>query len=257
VLSLCFGFEARSTGGPSAIAVLESAFENRYGAGIASIIELKLETKTGSTTSRTIETISTLIDGRMHSIGRLTEPPHLRGMTILSIEAENRDHDAFLYLPSSQMVRRISTAQRADSFFGTDVTFEDLERQRSSDFVDLTIESIGWNGEPAFAIEGHPKRGSSFAKARFIVSRADSVILMTEYFKRSAEAPFRIVEIQRDSVRAESGHSIPTRFVVRNLSRHTNTTVELRDLVVNPEIDHALFSIKTLSSEKRLPVGAY
>ena len=250
------GVPARTAEGPSAAEILERAFENRYGAGIASIIDLTLETKTGATMARTIETVSTLIDGRMHSIGRLTEPPHLRGMTILSIEADSRDHDAFLYLPSSQMVRRVSTAQRGDSFFGTDVTYGDLERQRSTDFVDLSIETISWNDEPAFAIDAYPKRSTSFAKARFIVAEVDSVILVTEYFKRSTDTPFRLVEIQRDSVRAEAGHSIPTRFVVKNFSRATRTSVELRDLIVNPQIDQSLFSIKTLSSERRLPVGS-
>ena len=47
----------------------------------------------------------------------------LRPVTILQIEAVGRGHDAFVYLPSLRKVRRFTTSQRGDAFFGTDVTY--------------------------------------------------------------------------------------------------------------------------------------
>lgn len=236
--------------------LLEKAFQNRYGVGIASTIELELRSRAGTSTSRTIDTVSTRIDGRMHSIGRLVAPEHLRGMTILSIEATDRSHDTFIYLPSTQVVRRVSTAQRGDAFFRTDVTYEDLEQQKAADYEVEEVAAMNWGGESVFAIDVAPKRDANFARARFTVSSIDFVILRTEYFKARADEPFRVVEVDRSSVQKSGDHAIPTRFQVSNSKSGTTTQVNLTSLVLDPAITPETFSMKTLSAERKLPLGA-
>ena len=89
---------------------------------VTSNIDLVMRNRTEQELRRRFRAASKLIDGRVHSVGRLVRPEYFRGMTILTIEAENRGHDAFLYLPSLGKVRRVTTAQRKDSFLGSDVT---------------------------------------------------------------------------------------------------------------------------------------
>jgi hypothetical protein len=108
----------------SAEEILSLAFANRYDCDLRAEIELRMSDRSGSERRRLVKTVVKRIDGRLHSIGRLVSPQYLKGMTIMSIENRDRSDDSFVYLPSLGRVRRITTAQRADSFLGSDLTYE-------------------------------------------------------------------------------------------------------------------------------------
>jgi hypothetical protein len=233
--------------------LLQSAFTNQYEVDSTATIELVIRNRSGQERRRNFETASKIIDDRMHSIGRLTYPEHLRGMTILQIEARDRSHDAFIYLPSSQSVRRGSTAQRGDSFFGTDVTYEDLERRYAKDYdiVDLSTGQIG--GEPTHVVRARPHLPQSYHEVVFWLAQSDQAILQAHYFKRGAREPYRTISAPRASMQETGGHTLPTRLVVENLARGTTTEVSYHGLVINPDIDNRIFSIRTLEQKGRIP----
>lgn len=236
-------------------ALLERAFANRYDVDLSSVIELVVRSRGGQERRRTLQAMSKVIDDRVHSIGRLVAPEHLRGMTVLMVEAKNRSHDSFLYLPSLAMVRRVTTAQRGDSFFGTDVTYEDLERQRVEDYELGAVTAGERAGEPVHLIDATPRRHYNYARVRFALAVSDLAMLETEYWKRNAAQPYRVIRARRDSMRSQDGHTLPTHLLVESLDRGTSTEVVLENLRINPELDARLFSLKTLQSQRPLPVG--
>jgi hypothetical protein len=240
---------------PSARALLERAFANRYDVDLSSVIELVVRSRSGQERRRTLQAMSKRIDARVHSLGRLVAPEHLRGMTVLMVEAEDRSHDSFLYLPSLSSVRRITTAQRGDSFFGTDVTYEDLERLRVDDFELGPLSAGERAGEPVHLIEARPRRQYSYDRVRFALAVSDLAMLETEYFKRDAAEPYRVIRARREAMVEADGHVLPTHLLIESRDRGTRTEVHVGSLRINPEIDARLFSVKTLQSEKRLPVG--
>ena len=234
-------------------ALLQKAFTNQYEVNSTAKIELVIRNGAGNERRRRFEAASKIIDDRMHSIGRLTYPEHLRGMTILQIEAPDRSHDAFVYLPSMQSVRRVSTAQRGDAFFGTDVTYEDLERRYARDYVLVSMSADEVQGESAFAVRARPRLPQSYHEITFWIAESDHVILQAHYFKRGAKEPFRTISAPRSGMSKLNGHTLPTKLVVENHSRGTTTEVTYRDLMVNPEIDNRVFSIRTLEQKGRIP----
>ena len=235
-------------------ALLERAFANRYDVDLTSVIELVVRSRSGQERRRTLQAMSKVIDDRVHSIARLVAPEHLRGMTVLMVEAEDRSHDSFLYLPSLALVRRVTTAQRGDAFFGTDVTYEDLERQRAEDY-ELGGCTAGLRaGEPVHLIDARPRRPYHYDRVRFALAVADLAILETEYWKRNAEEPYRVIRAERASMLAQDGHVLPTHLLVESRDRGTRTEVRLENLRINPAIDARLFSVKTLESQRPLPV---
>ena len=127
--------------------LLARAIAIRYDCDSRARIDLRMRDGRGGEQHRRIQTIAKHIDGRMHSIGRLTAPQHLRGMAILSIEARDRSDDVFVYLPSLGRARRVSMGRRADSFLGSDRTYQDLDRQRAEDYrvESLTIREQPWD----------------------------------------------------------------------------------------------------------------
>ncbi len=236
--------------------LLQEAFNNQYEVDSTATIELVIRNETGQERRRNFEAASKIIGDRLHSIGRLTYPEHLRGMTILQIEAGDRSHDAFVYLPSMQAVRRVSTAQRGDAFFGTDVTYEDLERRHARDYQIVDVSEDGVQGEPAYLVRAHPRLPQSYHEVRFWIARSDRAILQVHFLKRGADEPYRTIAAPRTSMERMAGHTLPTRLVVENRARGTTTEVLYRDLLVNPEIDDRVFSIRTLEQKRRIP-GAH
>ncbi len=239
---------------PNAEAILAAAFANRYDVDLTSKVQLVMRNNHGQERRREFQAAYKLIDGRMHSVGRLLWPPYLRGMTILTIEADNRGHDAFVYLPSLGKVRRISTAQRGDSFFGSDVTYEDLERRRIDEYELERMEADTSNGEPVYVISGRSLREFSYARIVFIVSQSDSAILETQHFKRGQETPFRVISAPRGGMVEKDGHVLPTRLTVYNRLRGTSTEVTFENLRINPTIDDHLFSVSSLGRDRDLPI---
>ena len=242
---------------PKAEAILAAAFANRYEVDLTSKVQLVMRNDHGQERRREFQAAYKLIDGRMHSIGRLVWPHYLRGMTILTIESDDRGHDAFIYLPSLGKVRRISTAQRGDSFFGSDVTYEDLERRRIDEYDLDRMEAGASGGEPAYVISGRSRREFSYARIVFVVSQADSAILETQHFKRGQETPFRVISAPRGGMVEKDGHVLPTRLTVYNRLRGTSTEVAFEDLQVNPAIDDHLFSASTLERDRDLPIDRW
>jgi hypothetical protein len=233
--------------------LLRQAFTNQYEVDTTATIDLVIRSAAGEERRRTFDAASKIIGGRMHSIGRLTHPEHLRGMTILQIEAPDRSHDAFVYLPSMQSVRRISTAQRGDAFFGTDVTYEDLERRHPEDYEVIGVEAGSIDGEEADCVRARPRLPHSYHEVHFWIARADHVLLRADFFKRGTDRPYRRIVAPRQGMRTGGEHTLPTRLTVHNFARGTTTRVSYRRLRIGATIDDRLFSIRTLEQRARIP----
>jgi len=242
-----------AAGEGSAVSILQRAFHNRFEVDTIADIDLVVRNGSGQELRRKLHGVSKVIDGRLCSLGQLVWPERLRGMTVLVLEALDRSHDAFVYLPSMKRVRRISTAQRSDPFFGTDVTYEDLERRRVSDYTILSVRADTSNGEPVHRIEAHSKRTLSYDAIVFVVADTVAAILETEYFERDEVEPFRSIWAPRKEMISADGHVLPTHLRVEDHRRGRSTDVDYRKLRINPPIDPHLFSVATLEHERPLP----
>jgi hypothetical protein len=233
--------------------VLAAAFRNRYAVDSNSNIELVMRSASGSEQSRQIHLVTKMIKGRLNSISRLNEPEYLRGMTILTIEKGGGRHDAFVFLPSLDKVRRITTAQKGDAFFGSDITYEDLERRRVEEFDLEALETAELDGEPVYRIRGAMIEKGTYSRIEFIIAQSDHSILVTRYYKRGQESPYRVIVAPRATMLAQGGHVLPTRLIASDELRGTVTEVLIHNLRVNPPLDDRLFTVATLEQERKLP----
>ncbi len=238
---------------PSSASVLGEAFANRYEVDAISRIELVMRGESGEESRRSVKYITKMIAGRLHSIARLTAPEYLRGMTILTIEQRDRSHDAFVFLPSLGKTRRVTAAQKGDKFFGSDLTYEDLER-RHVDELELEAPAVGErDGEAIYRIGGTPARAGIYARIEFDVAQSDGAILATRYYKRGDARPYRTLEAPRSAMVEQAGHVLPTRLLARDVRRGTPTEVQVTGLRVGAAISDRIFTVATLERERKLP----
>lgn len=232
--------------------ILRETFVRRYDADITAEVELVMRDRNGREHRRVFDAASKLIDGMHHSVGKLNWPHYLRDMTILTIEAEGRDNESFVYLPTLGRVRRISSSQKGDAFFGTDITYEDLERRHVADFEILAFEHTRTQGEASYRIHARPVEKLTYNAVDYLIAASDLALLEMRYYKKRFEGAFRIITARRPELRLERGHIVPTRLTVKNLSRNTTTTASFENLVIDPEIDDRLFSVTILERNPEL-----
>jgi hypothetical protein len=230
---------------------LESAFARRYDCDLTATMHITLRGRGGRIRTRQLVTAAKRREGRLHSIGRFTQPAHLRGMALLSVESIDGADQMFVFLPSLGRVRRIGGARQHDSFMGSDLAWSDFERHRARDYRVLSEQWASDAPEPARWVVTHPKRDEPQARVSFLVALSDDAILRVEHglggeIRRRLEMP-RASILERGTLR------IPSRIDVSDLRRGTRTTLEIRDIVVDPELDDRLFSVVTLETGRTIP----
>ena len=238
---------------PSSESVLSAAFENRYAIDAISHVELVMRNGSGEAIHRKVHYLTKIIDDRLHSIARLTAPEYLRGMTILTIEQRDRSHDAFAFVPELGKTRRVTTAQKGDAFFGSDLTYEDLERKRTDEFELEGLVTAESGGEAIYRIGAALVRKGIYSRVEFDVAQTDHAILATRYYKRGESEPYRVLESPRAGMIERGGHVLPTRLLVRNALSENSTEVLIADLQVNASIPDRIFTVSTLDQQRKLP----
>jgi len=245
--------QARDGAPPTAEAILRTAFALRYDLDTRQIVHLVVRNASGDERRRRLHVASKRIDGRLHSLGRFVEPPTLRGTTVLTIENDDRSDDHFIFLPALQRIRRVTSAQRADAFMGTDLSYEDFERRWAEDYAAEMGPAAVVEGAPVFTIRARPRFDSGYARVDFFVARSDFAILEIRYYKRGSPEPFKVLTAPRAHTEQVDGHVLPTRMVVRNHARSTETEVRIEQLAVNPDLDDSLFTSTAMEVGRPIP----
>src|SRR5882724_12175513 len=88
---------------------------------------------------------------------RFHEPPDLARSAILTIEHADRDADQWIYLPAYHAARRVASADRGDTWMGTDLTYEDMTDPRLDDYTYTTLRHERLDQANAAVIEAAPR----------------------------------------------------------------------------------------------------
>lgn len=231
---------------------MKKAFDSRFNFDFVQVVELYARSEMGEL-RRTLQLATKRMNGSLHGLGYFTAPVELRGMRMLMIERFDRNDDFFLYAPTQGKVRRISSAQRADAFMGTDLSYEDFERRY---VVDYDISMFGREtiqGEETYAIRCKPRYESGHEYAIYYVAELDHAILEVRYFRRGRDGPVKIQRVPRDRMIAIDDHIVPTQMWVENQIRDTVTEVRFSQIRINPSLPDSLFSKSALEVGRRIP----
>lgn len=236
-------------------ALLREAFDVRHAERLSCRVRLVLHDGRGHQRVRELESVTSHESGQMRSLGRVLAPASLRGMTILTLEELDRADDVFVYLPQFGRARRIAMSRRGDSFLGSDLSYDDFERQRPEDYAVLAAHPASVAGEEAIRLVTRPLRGG-YPRVDFLVARADRAILEVRHHEEADAGASRVVSAPREGIVAHGRLRIPTRLRAERLGRGTHTVLEVSELDFDPAVDDRLFSIVTLEAGRNLLSGS-
>ncbi len=229
--------------------IVTTTFNNLY--GFSSIQQVEVSTGTaarGDTFTRSAQVIRVgAANGLNRMLVRFKGPMDLRGVGILLSERDNFQYDAFMYQPTLKKVRRVSVYQRHDQFFGTDLSFEDLEGKRASQWNARLLRSEVMLGRNTWVIEltpiGFP---SGYEKIVGWFDQEVPVIVHFEYIlKGMGDTVHKAVDLDPGYVVEKDGYFIPTHLKFSG-SQGTETVVRISDIEVHESFPKSLFSPSSL-----------
>jgi hypothetical protein len=177
---------------------------------------------------------------------RFLDPPDVRGTSMLVLERDDRYDDVFLYLPAFGRVRRVSSAQRADSFFGTHLTYEDLEPKRAVDFEARILGRDAVDGLACVLLEARPRPEleSQYERTVSCVDPERAVALWTDHYVRSRVQ--KRTECDPKRIQALGARQIPFEARIVSGEAGAQTLIVTESYETRSEIPEALFTAKHL-----------
>jgi hypothetical protein len=142
----------------------------------------------------------------------------------------------------------LSASQRADSFFGTDLSYEDLEPKHAEDYEVTVLGHESFEGVACTRIEFRPKPelDSSYERMESCVEPERAIMLWTDFYNRGKH--WKRLEIELAEVRPVQERFIPFRMIMSIPRRQSQTVIETESYELRPEIPETLFSLFNLES---------
>jgi hypothetical protein len=236
---------AEDAAAPDPQAIVARAFRNLYGFTSLQRVEIRARRGNGREYLRSLQVARRGAAGGLNRmLVRFLGPGDLRGIGLLLIERPDFGYDAFLFQPAVNRVRRVSVAQRADAFFGTDVFFEDLEGKRPEQWRARLLRAEAARSRPALVIELRPDGiPSGYDRVVGWFDQELPVMLRAEFYRDGGL--LKELEIDPARIFRVGEYWVPGLLTFRRADRSV-TTVEIPQVELRSTLPDELFTQSVL-----------
>jgi len=214
-------------------------------------VVISIKNAQGKSQERTLEwkTI-TLPSGDKRSIVRFVLPKAIKGTGLLIHENKGKDDERWLYLPSLKKTRRISGTDKADTFMGTDFSYEDL--------VTEEIEHHSYSYDPSQDCAGKcvvvvavPKTDkeraeSGYSKRRITIDTEINMVTAVDFYNKSGahSKRYRASEFRRVS---PSGSIRPHRMEMADVINRNSSVMVFDSYAIDAGVDPDQITLRALT----------
>jgi len=176
-------------------------------------------------------------------IAYFKEPDDLRGTRLLVIEKAPMN-DMYLYMPALFKIRRITSKRISSSMYGSDFSYEDLERlygMLSSEAAEQKADGR-IDGHAVYVLVSRPSAGSG-SRYESVVSYLDKsscVIRKVEFFEAGPRLR-KVLLVDADKVRPVGGIKVPHEYLMYDMRDKTETRLTIREVRFDVPIPDTLF----------------
>jgi hypothetical protein len=240
----------------SAAELLDRAFRNLYAEDYIQTLVLATQSRGGREMRRRLQLTRRQSVRPGKALLRFLYPQTIRRTSVLILENSARSDDLYVYLPATRITRHLSNAQKADSFFGTDLSYEDVEPKSIDDFVvrwlepgEAPAESQEREGESdcvRVEITAAPDFESAYEKQVSCLERERGIILWTDYYV--AGRHLKRLAIDPKEVRRVGDRHIPFLITIETPRQRSKTKVITEDYDLRAEIPDKIFNTWNLQA---------
>lgn len=170
-------------------------------------------------------------------------PPDLKNVGLLVHAHTFSDRDLWAYFPEYKRVRRIANASQDDSFYGSELSYDDFTGPSNlDDFKFSIVKEENVDGKPCYVVEVTPKTHRKYTKYIAWVAKDLWIQLKIDYYQD--DAIYRSGTFK--DVRTIDG--IPTAFQSAMENKKTNhrTEVTIESIQYNTKFSDDFFSQRSL-----------
>jgi hypothetical protein len=233
---------------PSALEIVQTAFDRMFNYPSVRSVTLRIHRGSSRVTYRSFDVVYKKTEGRGRTLLRFTEPQYLRDNALLMIEEDDGRTDTWLYQRDLMRPRRVIASHKADAFYGSDLTFEDLEHHDWGRFELRRLPDTIAQGAPAYVVEARTPADSQYARAVATVERERLALLRLDLFAAGSTDPIKSLELERSEIEQVSPDILkPARMWVRQHGREAATEVVFERIEADPGIADSVFATMRLT----------
>ncbi len=201
------------------------------------LVEMKIIEKNGEEKIRKIN-LRSLRGKTFYVIAKIESPADVKGMGFLG-QVENGEESQWIYLPSSQQVRRVVTGKTKAGLLGSEISAEDLNTQA----IRHAKAKLLKGSNDLFQIEVTPKKGTSaYTKVVSYIDKGTYLPKRAEYYvgkKKKKTVEFSDYKKIGSVFRAQ-------KISVKNLLNGRMTEVRFSEMKVNSGLSESDFTQNAL-----------
>ena len=233
----------------TAAELLDRAFRNLYAEDYIQTLVLATSSRGGREMRRRLQLTRRQSVRPGKALLRFLYPQSIRRTSVLILENDEAADDLYVYLPATRLTRHLSSFQRGDSFFGTDLSYEDVEPKDIGDFVVRFLpadEESKAAGCVRVEITAAPGFDSTYEKQLSCLEGERGIILWTDYYVSGRH--LKRLAIDPKDVRRIGDRYIPFLITVETPRQRSITKVITEEYDLRAEIPDKLFNTWNLAA---------
>lgn len=235
---------------------VERAFDRTFQQPGVRRVELRV-VRSGREVARRSFELAHRREGRgARSLVRFVDPGYLRGHALLIVDGgDGEPPDTWLYQPEERRPRRIGATQKSDAFYGSDLSFEDLERPHWERWQVAERGAGEEAGAACLVLDAWPPPGSQYGRLRLWLATVSEAIARIDFYghagarPEAGERPQKRLRVELASVEPEQGFLRVRRIEVEALGRPGRTELVVERMTIDPAIATSVFSATRLERE--------
>ncbi len=245
---------AQSAGG-AAKAQLRRAFDRTFHPPGVRLIDLRVLRGERVVAHRRFEMAHRSDPASSRSLIRFVAPEYLRGHALLIVDSQEGPSDTWVYQPEERRPRRAGTSQKGDSFYGSDLALEDLERTRWDRWRIEAWLPVEEGGEACLVADAWPPPESQYGRLRIWIATRVEGVLRIDFFARGEDGtragaqPLKRLRTELADAVDEHGFLQFRRFAIEQVGRDARTELAIERIAIDPAISKSIFSAMRLERE--------
>lgn len=186
---------------------------------------------------------------------RFLSPADIADTTTLLIEHSDVNDDMWIYLPALKKVRRLVTANKRDSYVGTDFSYGDMIGHKVGDWKHRLLRDEIVEGQGCHVIESRPENAnvqseSGYSRRVSWVRKDNFVLIRSEAYDESDQLlkVYQAEDVQ--FVDPAAGRWQPMFMEMRNVQSGHQTAVELRNYQVTQGLGDEAFTTRAMEKPR-------
>ena len=252
-LALCLCFAAAVSAETDAKAIMEGVYQQDTSRDATVRATLEVTGKDGHTVRKrfVLRRIGSFGNGK--TLVRFTDPPELRGVALLSINAPGLTDRQWIYTPATERVRSVPPRERSERFAASDFTYEDIAERSLEDFTyQLLPAEDKIENHKTFKVEATPVAPdrSQYKYIYYWVAQDVPCILHAEMYDQDGR---KVRELHASGLRKESGIWGARKTEMRSLVEGTKSVLTIDEVHLNTGLDAARFTPEALEKNSSKP----